>query len=126
MDDLGAGKVGVNTAIFIYFIKAAPAWLRLIAPLFDQVDRGRRELVTSAVTLLEARDQLQPRCTTARVDGCPHTGGAATHRGARRRLLDIRHQRPGTAGSCRSAYPAAHILRCMIARALTLPCVCGG
>jgi predicted nucleic acid-binding protein len=53
IDDLGPGKVGVDTAIFIYFIEAAPAWLPVILPLFQAADTGQRELVTSAVTLLE-------------------------------------------------------------------------
>jgi len=53
IDDLGPGKVGVDTAIFIYFIEAAPAWLPVIMPLFYAADTGQRELVTSAVTLLE-------------------------------------------------------------------------
>ena len=53
IDDLGPGKVGVDTAIFIYFIEAAPAWLPAITPLFRAADLGHRELVTSAVTLLE-------------------------------------------------------------------------
>jgi len=43
----------VDTAIFIYFIEAAPAWLPVILPLFQAADTGQRELVTSAVTLLE-------------------------------------------------------------------------
>jgi len=53
IDDLGPGRVGVDTAIFIYFIEAAPAWLPAITPLFRAADLGQRELVTSAVTLLE-------------------------------------------------------------------------
>ncbi|HTC09633.1 MAG TPA: PIN domain-containing protein [Acetobacteraceae bacterium] len=53
IDDLGRGRVGVDTAIFIYFIEAAPRWLPIITPLFQAADTGRIELVTSAVTLLE-------------------------------------------------------------------------
>ena len=53
IDDLGPGKVGVDAAIFIYFIAAAPAWLPAITPLFRAADTGQRELVTSAGTLLE-------------------------------------------------------------------------
>jgi uncharacterized protein len=43
----------VDTAVFIYFIEAAPAWLPVITPLFRAADAGDRDLVTSAVTLLE-------------------------------------------------------------------------
>jgi predicted nucleic acid-binding protein len=53
MDDLGAGPIGVDTAIFIYLIEAAPVWLPLIVPLFRAADTGQRDLVTSSVTLLE-------------------------------------------------------------------------
>lgn len=53
IDDLGPGRVGVDAAIFIYFIEAAPAWLPAITPLFRAADSGQRELITSAVTLLE-------------------------------------------------------------------------
>jgi predicted nucleic acid-binding protein len=51
--ELGAGRVAVDTAIFIYYIEEHPDYLSLIAPIFEQTARGERELVTSAVTLLE-------------------------------------------------------------------------
>jgi predicted nucleic acid-binding protein len=51
--DLGCGPVGVDTAIFVYFIQEHPQFLPLIEPLFQEVDAGRRELITSALTLLE-------------------------------------------------------------------------
>jgi predicted nucleic acid-binding protein len=51
--DLGRGPVGVDTAIFIYFIEEHPKFLSLIEPLFREVDEGQIELVTSALTLLE-------------------------------------------------------------------------
>ncbi len=51
--DLGRGPVGVDTAIFIYFIEEHPQFLPLVEPLFKEVDKGRRELITSALTLLE-------------------------------------------------------------------------
>jgi predicted nucleic acid-binding protein len=52
-EDLGPGAVAIDTAIFIYFIEEDPQYLPLIVPLFEDADGGRRELVTSAVTLLE-------------------------------------------------------------------------
>lgn len=52
-DDIGAGGVAVDTAIFIYLIEEDPRYLALLVPLFQQADRGKRQLVTSAVTLLE-------------------------------------------------------------------------
>ncbi len=51
--DLGAGTVGVDTAAFIYFIEEHPTFLSMIVPLFREADEGKRELVTSALTLLE-------------------------------------------------------------------------
>lgn len=53
MNDLGRGPVGVDTAIFIYFIEEHPTFLPVVEPLFREADGGRRELVTSALTLLE-------------------------------------------------------------------------
>ena len=51
--ELGVGSVAVDTAIFIYFIEENPRFLPAILPLFKQVDQGKRELITSALTLLE-------------------------------------------------------------------------
>ena len=53
MADLGRGPTGVDTAIFIYFIEENPRFLPLLEPIFREVDKGRREIVTSALTLLE-------------------------------------------------------------------------
>jgi predicted nucleic acid-binding protein len=53
IEDLGAGNVGVDTALFIYLIEEHVEWLPLILPLFQEADHGKRELITSAVTLLE-------------------------------------------------------------------------
>jgi len=51
--DLGRGPVGADTALFIYLIEERSRFLSLIEPLFREADEGRRELVTSAITLLE-------------------------------------------------------------------------
>ena len=51
--DLGQGAVAIDTAIFIYFIEENPRFLPAILPLFKQADQGKRELITSALTLLE-------------------------------------------------------------------------
>jgi predicted nucleic acid-binding protein len=53
MADLGRGPVGVDTVIFIYFVGEHSQFLPLLEPLFREVGEGRRELVTSALTLLE-------------------------------------------------------------------------
>ena len=51
--EIGAGSVAVDTAIFIYFIEENPRCLPEITPLFKEADQGKRELITSALTLLE-------------------------------------------------------------------------
>src|SRR5215831_13682671 len=51
--DVGRGPVGVDTSIFIYFIEENPSFLPVLQPFFKEVDTGRKELVTSALTLLE-------------------------------------------------------------------------
>jgi predicted nucleic acid-binding protein len=53
IEDLGIGPVGVDTAAFIYFIEEHQTFLRVILPLFRQADEGKRDVVTSALTLLE-------------------------------------------------------------------------
>ena len=51
--DLGPGSIGVDTAIFIYFIEENPRFLPAVVPLFQEADQGKRDLLTSALTLLE-------------------------------------------------------------------------
>jgi len=53
INELGVGSVAIDTAIFIYFIEENPRFLPEILPLFKEADQGRRELITSALTLLE-------------------------------------------------------------------------
>jgi len=53
IDDVGAGPVGIDTAIFIYFIEGHDRFLPAITPLFVAADEGKIELVASALTLLE-------------------------------------------------------------------------
>ena len=53
MDDIGAGPVALDTAVFIYFIEEHPRYLPIIEPLFDAVADGRLTVITSEVTLLE-------------------------------------------------------------------------
>jgi len=51
--DLGEGPVGLDTAIFIYFVEEHPAFLPLVEPVFEAIDSGKIKAVTSALTLLE-------------------------------------------------------------------------
>jgi len=53
IDDLGTGPVGLDTAIFIYFVEEHAEFLPLVEPLFVGLDSGRWSAVTSSLTLLE-------------------------------------------------------------------------
>ena len=53
IEDIGAGKVGVDTSIFIYLIEKSPIWLPLVRPLFLAADAGTIGIVTSSITLPE-------------------------------------------------------------------------
>lgn len=47
------GRIGVDTALFIYFIEQHTEYHGRVRRLFETAAAGNRELVTSAVTLLE-------------------------------------------------------------------------
>jgi predicted nucleic acid-binding protein len=48
------GKVvGLDTTPLIYFIEENPAYLSMVLPFFEAMDRGEFTVVTSIVTLLE-------------------------------------------------------------------------
>ncbi len=51
--DLDGGPVGLDTAIFIYFIEEHPRFLPLVESIFLALDQGRLIGMTSTVTLLE-------------------------------------------------------------------------
>ena len=53
IQDIGTGPVGIDTAVFIYFIEENPRYLPLIEPLFEAIDREELIAVTSTLTLLE-------------------------------------------------------------------------
>jgi len=44
MADVGRGPLGLDTAIFIYFIEEHPEFLRLIAPVFAALEYAFTEL----------------------------------------------------------------------------------
>ncbi len=53
IDDLLPGPAGLDTAIFIYFIEEDPRFLEIVKPVFEAIDRGVLQGVTSSLTLLE-------------------------------------------------------------------------
>jgi predicted nucleic acid-binding protein len=52
-DDLGRGPIGLDTAVFIYFIEEHPDYLPVVEPVFAGIYSGRWEALTSTVMLLE-------------------------------------------------------------------------
>lgn len=52
-EDIGTGPVGIDTAVFIYFIEEHAQFLPLVEPVFAALDAGPLQGVTSALTLLE-------------------------------------------------------------------------
>ena len=52
IERLGPGPIAVDRSIFIYWIEEHAEYLPEIEPLFEQAAAGRRELVTSSLTLL--------------------------------------------------------------------------
>ncbi len=52
-EDLGPGPTALDTAIFVYYIEENEPFLPLVASIFEDVEAGRREVVTSTLTLLE-------------------------------------------------------------------------
>jgi predicted nucleic acid-binding protein len=53
LSDLGSGPVALDSSIFIYLIEEHPLYLPLVEPLFEAIDAGALEAVTSSLTLLE-------------------------------------------------------------------------
>ena len=51
--DLGLGRLALDTSCFIYFIEEHPDYVDLVSPVFESADSGKRQLVTSALSLLE-------------------------------------------------------------------------
>lgn len=101
MQDVGAGPVAIDTAVFIYLIEEHPLYLPLVEPLFTAIDAGRLRAVTSSLTLLEvlvvplrAGDAL----LAARYEAAlTHTRGL--------RLLEIDRHALRAAAALRAAYP---------------------
>jgi predicted nucleic acid-binding protein len=52
-EDLRPGPVALDTAPFVYFIEEHPEFVPIVAPVFEDVAAGRREVATSGLTLLE-------------------------------------------------------------------------
>ena len=53
LDALKPGPVGIDTAIFIYFIEEHPRYFPAVETLFQALENGYLQGVTSGITLLE-------------------------------------------------------------------------
>ena len=53
IEDLGAGPVALDTAVFIYFIEEDQSYLPIVEQVFEVIDSGSVPAVTSTLTLLE-------------------------------------------------------------------------
>ena len=53
LKDIGDGPVALDSSVFIYFIERHPRYLSAVKPVFEAIDEGRLEGVTSSLTLLE-------------------------------------------------------------------------
>ena len=53
IDEVRPGPVGLDTPVFIYFIEEERRFLSILKPIFEAIDGGTLEGVTSGLTLLE-------------------------------------------------------------------------
>jgi predicted nucleic acid-binding protein len=53
MEDIKEGPICLDTCVFIYLIEENREYLDIILPLFEAIDRGIVEAVTSGITLFE-------------------------------------------------------------------------
>ena len=53
LETLKSGPVGLDTPVFIYFIEEHPRYFPTIEPLFQAIENGLLQAVTSGITLLE-------------------------------------------------------------------------
>jgi predicted nucleic acid-binding protein len=53
LNEIGEGPVALDASIFIYFIERNPRYLSVVRPLFQALEAGHLQGVTSSLTLLE-------------------------------------------------------------------------
>jgi predicted nucleic acid-binding protein len=53
ISDIGEGPVALDTPVFIYFIEEHERYLPIVEPVFEAIDRGSLQAVTSGLTLME-------------------------------------------------------------------------
>jgi predicted nucleic acid-binding protein len=120
MSDLGSGRVAVDTALFIYFLEEDERFLPLVEPLYRDADSGRRELITSALTLLEVMVVPYRAGNTALAERYEHL--LLRSRGIR--VVDISIDQLRTAAQLRAAVRVKTPDALQLAAALTCGCSC--
>lgn len=117
-DVLGSGPVAVDTAVFIYFLEEHPIFLAAVRPLFASAARGQRDLVTSAVTLLEVL------VVPYRAGNLPLAARyeALLTRGRGLRLIDVDRAQIRAAAQLRALYRLRTPDALQLAAALTANC----
>jgi predicted nucleic acid-binding protein len=55
LNEIGAGPIGLDSSIFIYYMEENPRYLPLVDPIFDAIADGHLKVATSALTLLETQ-----------------------------------------------------------------------
>jgi hypothetical protein len=99
-EDLGPGPTALDTAAFIYYIEENEAFLPLVAPIFEDVAGGRRQIVTSSLTLLEVL------VVPYRTGNLPGGSARPAFPKPRVRLLDIGREHLRIAAQLRALNPA--------------------
>jgi len=118
IDDIGEGPVGIDTAIFIYFIEEDARYISTIAPLFEAADAGGIEIVTSALTLLEVLVVPYRAGNTALAERYE----AVLTRGRGIRMIDLSRDHLRRAAQIRASTGVATPDTLQLAAALTVRC----
>jgi predicted nucleic acid-binding protein len=101
-EDLGPGPTALDTALFIYYIEENEAFLPLVAPIFEDVAAGRREVVSSSLTLLEVLVVPYRAGNLALAER--YEAYLSRSRGVR--LVDVDRSQLRTAAHLRALYPS--------------------
>jgi predicted nucleic acid-binding protein len=101
-EELGPGPTALDTALFIYWIEENARFLPLVAPIFEDVAAGRRDVVTSSLTLLEVL--VVPYRAGNRALADRYEALLSRSRGVR--LVDIARPELRTAAQLRALHPS--------------------
>lgn len=119
IEDLGPGPTALDTSLFIYLIEENEVFLPVVAPVFEDVAAGRREAVTSSLTLLEVLVVPFRVGNLALADR--YEAALTLSRGVR--LVDLDRAQLRTAAQLRARHPSVRTPDALqLAAALTTGC----